>query len=41
MDEQEEEEEEERKAVWGRRKNMYYNADNVDYEVWDVFHFFA
>ncbi|XP_010906877.1 protein THALLO [Elaeis guineensis] len=33
MDEQEEEEEEERKVVWGRRKNLYYNADNVDYEL--------
>ncbi|XP_058072404.1 protein THALLO isoform X2 [Magnolia sinica] len=28
-----EEEEERRKAVWGRRKNLYYNADNVDYEL--------
>ncbi|XP_065042786.1 protein THALLO-like isoform X1 [Musa acuminata AAA Group] len=28
-----EEEEEERKAIWGRRKSLYYNADNVDYEL--------
>ncbi|RWW28655.1 hypothetical protein GW17_00006847 [Ensete ventricosum] len=33
MDDHEEEEEEERKAIWGRRKSLYYNADNVDYEV--------
>ncbi|KAK1273222.1 hypothetical protein QJS04_geneDACA020609 [Acorus gramineus] len=25
--------EEEGKSVWGRRKNLYYNADNVDYEL--------
>ncbi|XP_010266712.1 PREDICTED: something about silencing protein 10 [Nelumbo nucifera] len=27
------EEEEDKKAVWGRRKNLYYSADNVDYEL--------
>lgn len=32
MDDQEEEEEE-RKAIWGRKKNLYYSADNVDYEI--------
>ncbi|XP_042516136.1 something about silencing protein 10 [Macadamia integrifolia] len=25
--------EDEKKAVWGRGKNMYYDADNVDYEL--------
>lgn len=25
--------EKERKAAWGKRKNMYYSADNVDYEL--------
>ncbi|KAJ8476015.1 hypothetical protein OPV22_019742 [Ensete ventricosum] len=33
MDDHEEEEEEERKAIWGRRKSLYYNADNIDYEL--------
>ncbi|XP_077240670.1 sas10/U3 ribonucleoprotein (Utp) family protein [Tasmannia lanceolata] len=28
-----EEEEDERKAVWGSKKNLYYSADNVDYEL--------
>lgn len=32
-DEEEEEEDEKKKAIWGRNKNMYYNAENVDYEV--------
>ena len=34
-DEEDEEKEEasEKKAPWGKRKKMYYNADNVDYEV--------
>ncbi|XP_052173515.1 protein THALLO isoform X2 [Diospyros lotus] len=27
------EDDEEKKAVWGRRKNIYYSADNVDYEL--------
>ncbi|KAL6976154.1 hypothetical protein U1Q18_024945 [Sarracenia purpurea var. burkii] len=27
------EDEEEKRAVWGRRKNIYYSADNVDYEL--------
>lgn len=27
------EDEEDKGAVWGRRKNIYYGADNVDYEV--------
>ena len=27
------EDDEEKKAVWGGRKNIYYSADNVDYEV--------
>ncbi|KAG6496039.1 hypothetical protein ZIOFF_043887 [Zingiber officinale] len=28
-----EEDEDQRKAIWGRWKNLYYSADNVDYEV--------
>ncbi|KAK9132922.1 hypothetical protein Scep_012450 [Stephania cephalantha] len=31
-DEEEEEEDEKNEAIWGRNKNMYYSADNVDYE---------
>ncbi|XAR62839.1 hypothetical protein NMG60_11017735 [Bertholletia excelsa] len=27
------EDEEEKRVVWGRRKNIYYSADNVDYEL--------
>lgn len=27
------EDEEDKRAVWGRRKDIYYNADNVDYEL--------
>lgn len=27
------EDEEEKRALWGRRKEVYYNADNNDYEV--------
>ncbi|KAK9288594.1 hypothetical protein L1049_017053 [Liquidambar formosana] len=27
------EDEEEKRAVWGRRKNIYYSADNVDFEL--------
>jgi U3 small nucleolar RNA-associated protein 3 len=27
------EDEEEKRTVWGRNKNLYYNAENVDYEV--------
>ncbi|WOK98845.1 something about silencing protein 10 isoform X4 [Canna indica] len=33
MDDHEEEEEEGKKAIWGRRKDLYYSADNVDYEL--------
>lgn len=29
----EEEEEEEKQSGWGRGKKIYYNADNVDFEV--------
>lgn len=28
-----EDEEEDRKAIWGKGKNSYYNADNVDFEI--------
>ncbi|XP_042403091.1 something about silencing protein 10-like [Zingiber officinale] len=28
-----EEDEDQRKAIWGRWKNLYYSADNVDYEL--------
>lgn len=38
MDDHEEKEEEEKQAIWGRRKNLYYSADNVDYEVVSVLH---
>ncbi|KAK9125109.1 hypothetical protein Scep_013955 [Stephania cephalantha] len=31
-DEEEEEEDEKNEAIWGRNKNLYYGADNVDYE---------
>ncbi|PKU65051.1 hypothetical protein MA16_Dca004666 [Dendrobium catenatum] len=27
------EQDEERKAVWGSKKNLYYSADNIDYEL--------
>lgn len=27
------EQDEERKTVWGRKKNLYYSADNIDYEL--------
>ncbi|KAI5678343.1 hypothetical protein M9H77_09293 [Catharanthus roseus] len=27
------EDEEEKRTVWGRNKNLYYNAENVDYEL--------
>ncbi|XXG54453.1 hypothetical protein AAC387_Pa03g2327 [Persea americana] len=32
-DDVDEEKEEERKAVWGKRKHMYYSAENIDYEI--------
>ncbi|KAK9083957.1 hypothetical protein Scep_030428 [Stephania cephalantha] len=32
-DEEEEEEDEKNEAIWGRNKNLYYRADNVDYEI--------
>ena len=32
-DEEEGEEKNDKKAPWGKRKKMYYSADNVDYEV--------
>lgn len=32
-DEEKREETSEKKAPWGKRKKMYYSADNVDYEV--------
>jgi hypothetical protein len=32
-DEEDEEAEEQERAVWGRGKKTYYNADNVDFEV--------
>lgn len=32
-DDDDDDEEEEDRAVWGRSKNNYYNADNIDYEV--------
>ena len=35
-DDVDEEKEEERKAVWGKRKHMYYSAENIDYEVWNL-----
>lgn len=30
---EDEEEEEEQKAVWGGKKDLYYDGDNVDFEV--------
>lgn len=33
MDDDVEVDEEEKKSVWGRKKDMYYDADNVDYEL--------
>lgn len=27
------EDKEEKRSVWGRNKNLYYNAENIDYEV--------
>ncbi|KAK9162282.1 hypothetical protein Syun_003184 [Stephania yunnanensis] len=32
-DEEEEEEDEKNEAIWCRNKNLYYKADNVDYEL--------
>lgn len=33
MEEEADEEEGERKAAWGKGKNRYYSADNIDYEI--------
>lgn len=33
MEEEADEQEEERKAAWGKGKNRYYSADNIDYEI--------
>mgnify|MGYP004717722895 CR=1 FL=1 len=33
MDDDAEEEEEKERAVWGRAKSTFYNAENIDYEV--------
>lgn len=33
MDDDAEEEEEKERAVWGRAKSTFYNADNIDYEI--------
>ncbi|KAJ6804781.1 something about silencing protein 10 [Iris pallida] len=33
MDDDVEVDKEEKKSVWGRKKNLYYDADNVDYEL--------
>lgn len=33
MDDDAEEEEETERVVWGRAKNIFYNDDNIDYEV--------
>ncbi|XP_072955116.1 protein THALLO isoform X2 [Typha angustifolia] len=33
VDDQEEEEGRQGKVLWGRNKNLYYNADNIDYEL--------
>eukprot|EP00252_Welwitschia_mirabilis_P007801 TRINITY_DN1950_c0_g1_i1.p1 TRINITY_DN1950_c0_g1~~TRINITY_DN1950_c0_g1_i1.p1 ORF type:complete len:754 (+),score=227.87 TRINITY_DN1950_c0_g1_i1:296-2263(+) len=30
---EQEEDEEEKKTVWGTKKHLYYNADNIDYEI--------
>ncbi|KAK9148702.1 hypothetical protein Scep_007459 [Stephania cephalantha] len=32
-DEEEEEDDEKNESIWGRNKNLYYSADNVDYEI--------
>jgi len=37
----EEEEEGEGRRVWGRKKDLYYNAENVDHEVRSSLYFYT